>query len=192
MPYGLTGAPAHTTTPPYHPQANPVERVNRVLKTMIVTFLNNDHREWDRHLSDFRFACNTAHHTSLNTSPAFLNLGRVPESINSYRRSATDKIEIEPTPPKLWAEQITHIQLLRDWVTENLDDAFAKQARYYDPRRRDQAFTVNDLVLKRQHTLSSATQHAAAKLAPNFSGPYRIFRFLSPVVLELQQVDGNN
>lgn len=35
----------HTTTPPYHPQANPVERVNRGLKTMTVTFLNENHRE---------------------------------------------------------------------------------------------------------------------------------------------------
>jgi Integrase core domain. len=61
----------HTTTPPYHPQANPVERVNRVLKTMIVSFLERDHRDWDLHLPEFRFAYNTAYHSSLQTSPAF-------------------------------------------------------------------------------------------------------------------------
>ena len=29
----------HSTTPAYHPQANPVERVNRVVKTMISSFV---------------------------------------------------------------------------------------------------------------------------------------------------------
>uniref|UniRef100_A0A6V7JG33 Integrase catalytic domain-containing protein n=1 Tax=Bracon brevicornis TaxID=1563983 RepID=A0A6V7JG33_9HYME len=66
------------TTPPYHPQANPVERVNRVLKAMIRAILEEDHREWDRHLYEFRFAYNTAHHSSINMSPAFSNFGREP------------------------------------------------------------------------------------------------------------------
>ncbi|XP_029679749.1 uncharacterized protein K02A2.6-like [Formica exsecta] len=82
--HGIT----HTTIPPYHPQANPVERVNRVLKTMIVAFLEKDHREWDEHLRDFRFAYNTAHHSSTGTSPALLNLGREPTPINSIRESS--------------------------------------------------------------------------------------------------------
>ena len=38
----------HTTVPSYHPQANPVERVNKILKTMIVSFIKKDHREWDK------------------------------------------------------------------------------------------------------------------------------------------------
>ncbi|KMQ86425.1 reverse ribonuclease integrase [Lasius niger] len=33
--HGIT----HTTVPPYYPQANSVEHVNRILKTMIVAFL---------------------------------------------------------------------------------------------------------------------------------------------------------
>ncbi|KMQ91369.1 reverse ribonuclease integrase [Lasius niger] len=45
---------AHSTVPSYHPQANPLERVNRVLKTMITAFIENDHREWDLHVTEFR------------------------------------------------------------------------------------------------------------------------------------------
>ena len=53
----------HWTTPPYHAQANPVERVNRVLKTMMSSFVESDHRNWDKHLPDFRSAYNTAVHS---------------------------------------------------------------------------------------------------------------------------------
>jgi len=34
----------HTTVPSYHPQT-PVERVNRILKTIIIFFLDRDYRE---------------------------------------------------------------------------------------------------------------------------------------------------
>ena len=40
-----------TTIPPYHAQANPVERVNRTLKSMIATFLKSGHKDWDLQIS---------------------------------------------------------------------------------------------------------------------------------------------
>ena len=36
-----------STIPPYHAQANPVERVNRNLRPIINSFLAEDHRDWD-------------------------------------------------------------------------------------------------------------------------------------------------
>lgn len=58
------------TTPPYLPQTNQVERVNRVLKTMLRAFLEGDHRDWDVHLHEFRFAYNMSHHGSINMTKA--------------------------------------------------------------------------------------------------------------------------
>nr|XP_046466409.1 uncharacterized protein LOC124211411 [Neodiprion pinetum] len=55
----------HAKVPPYHAQANPVERVNRVLKTMIVSYIEAEHRDWDVHLHEFGFTYNTAVHSSL-------------------------------------------------------------------------------------------------------------------------------
>uniref|UniRef100_A0ABD2XHQ2 RNA-directed DNA polymerase n=1 Tax=Trichogramma kaykai TaxID=54128 RepID=A0ABD2XHQ2_9HYME len=46
----------HLFTPPYHAQANVVERSNRTLKTMIASFVNDKHDEWDRYLPQFRYA----------------------------------------------------------------------------------------------------------------------------------------
>ena len=69
--YGIV----QSTIPPYHAQANPVERVNRNLRAMINSFLKEDHRDWDLHLVKLGFALNTAVHSSLGVSPSFMNFG---------------------------------------------------------------------------------------------------------------------
>lgn len=68
----------HSMNLVYHSQANLTERVNRVLKTMIVSFLQDYHKEWDMHLHELRFAFSTAVHGSLKVSLAFLNFRRNP------------------------------------------------------------------------------------------------------------------
>ena len=44
--------------------------------------------------------------------------------------------------------------MIRDWAVENLGEAFQKQAKYYNLRRREVRFRSGDLVLIRTHTLS--------------------------------------
>lgn len=129
----------HTTVPPYHPQANPVERVNRILKTMIISFIDKDHRAWDEHLAEFRFAYNTACHSSLGTSPAFLNLGRELEPVHSVNRRSQPATGIDIGDPEKWAERMKQLQTLREWVTENLDRAYERQASHYNLRRRNRS-----------------------------------------------------
>lgn len=173
--YGIT----HITVLPYHPQANSVERVNRVLKTMIIAFLDRDHREWDVHLNDFRFAYNTAHHSSIGASPAFLNLGGELEPTHSLHRRCRDVTEVEPREAAEWSNRMRDLQSLREWVIENLENA--PKVTYYNLQRRDRSFRVGELVLRRQHTLSSAAQNIATKLSPKFQGPFKIRKVLSPV-----------
>ena len=72
--YGIV----QSTIPPYHAQANPVERVNRNLPAMINSFLKEDHRDWDLHFVELGFALNTAVHSSLGVFPSFMNFGRNP------------------------------------------------------------------------------------------------------------------
>ena len=45
----------HTTIPPYHAQANPVKRVNRTLKTMIMSYLEENHRDWDSDVPELTY-----------------------------------------------------------------------------------------------------------------------------------------
>ena len=180
-----------STIPPYHPQANPVERVNRVLKTMIVSFIDKDHRTWDIHISEFRYAYNTAYHSSLKTSPSFLNYGRDPKSINSLRRTEESKLAIEPQSSELWKERMKKIQVMRDWIIRNFDKAYQKQSKQYNLRRRQFHFSLGDLVLNRNRIQSSKVKNIAAKLNPKFVGPFKIIKILSPTVYEIGDLIGN-
>ena len=57
-------------TSAYHPQTNgQVEQFNRTLKTIISSYVNSNHNEWDRHLHLALFAYHTSIHSSTHTSP---------------------------------------------------------------------------------------------------------------------------
>ena len=76
----------YTHTPTYHPQANPVERANRTLKTMVVSYLKERHTTWDEKLPELLFAMNTAVHSSTGVSPAMMLYGRQPEPPGTQHR----------------------------------------------------------------------------------------------------------
>ena len=173
----------HTTNPVYHAQENPTERVNRVLKTMIVVFLRDNNRDWDLH--EFRFAYNTAVHGSLRVTPAFLNFGREPLPYRSLRNVVDVKHQWCVPEPSEWLERMERLSYLRDLITRNLDRAYETQAKYYNKHRRERHFKVSDLVLKRERVLSNKENDIAAKLSDKPSGPYKVVRRLSPVVFRL-------
>ena len=175
----------HTTTTPYHSQANPVERINRILKMMIISSIEKNHNTWDQHLSEFQFAYNSTYHTSLKSSPAFLNFGRDPVPTNSLRKRIDKEPRVESRNPESWQQKMDKIQSMRDWVIKNLDDVFAKQSGYYNLRHRKIRFHKGDLVLSRCRVLSSKVKNISTKLNPKFIGPYRISNELSPTVYEL-------
>ncbi|KAI3369547.1 hypothetical protein L3Q82_007756 [Scortum barcoo] len=63
-------------TSPYHPQTNLTERVNRNVKAMIASYVEEKHKNWDKYIPEFRFALNSAVHESTGVTPAELNLSR--------------------------------------------------------------------------------------------------------------------
>lgn len=124
-----------------------MERVNRILKTMIVAYIEKDQRTWDENLTEFRFAYNTAHHTSLDATPAFQNLGREPKPLNSLRKREEDLTEVELTNHGSWDNRMKRLSVVRDWVIDNLDKAFVQQSKRYNLRRRELRYHLGDLVL---------------------------------------------
>ena len=53
----------HSVTPPYYPQANPVERANRTLKTRLIAYVEDIHASWDENLPELMFSLNNAAHS---------------------------------------------------------------------------------------------------------------------------------
>lgn len=181
----------HSRTPPYHAQANPVERVNRVLKTMIISYVDLDHRLWDEHVHEFRHAYNTAVHSSSHVSPAMLNYGWQPRPPNYYRKLIEGDTEIPCPDTDAWVTRLTRLTQLHDLVADNLGRSFERQARYYNRHHRDTRFAVGDVVRVRQHVLSRGADRFSSKLARKYSlETYRVSKVVSPVVYELIDENG--
>ena len=177
--YGVT----RVTTPPYHPQANPLERSNRTLKMMIATFVNSDHQSWDQHLHKLRHAMTTASQSSTRVSLAFLNYGRHPTPVKSLRREEERKGTRVPMAIEIWVDRVKRLDTLRDLVDQ-------RQASYYNKDRKDIRFQVGDMVMRKTHVLSSSAQKVSAKLAPDSEGPYEIIEVKPPNVYILDTGNG--
>jgi len=84
---------------------------------MMILFIEQDYREWDKYLSEFRFAYNTAFHFSLETFPAFLNLGSELEPTQSLSRSCSQMTtEVETGNIASWSERMNKLRFLREWI----------------------------------------------------------------------------
>ena len=161
------------TTAPFSPQSNPVERPNRVVKTMIAQFVKGRHTTWDNHLGEFQFALNTAVHESTGYTPAMLCLGRelrAPGAIHgpSVEVSAQDE---EPTLQAVHHRRLDEFRQLYEKTHRNLRVAYERQAKAYNLRRREVIYELGDKVLKKTHTLSSAADAVVSKLSPKYGGP---------------------
>ena len=178
------------TVPAYHPQPNPTERSNKTLKTLIRTFLKQDHKKWDEHVDELAFAINNAVHESTKFSPFFLNFGRNPKAPNLEFHSTTSPKKLSRSDPEFWAERMRRIEAYHDLVLRYLSSASQIQANSYNKGRREISFKVGDLVLRREHPLSNAAKNYSAKLVPPYSGPYKIKARISRNVFDLELPNG--
>lgn len=172
----------------YHPQADPTERYNRTLKTMISMFVSENHRTWDVNLARLACATRTAKHDSTRLSPYFVNFGRrMILCGEDFNKGPIVKGESEESVPKDEAM----LKMFKD-VRRRLQEASKKAERVYNLRRRHVEFLPNQAVWKRNFVLSDASKYYNAKLAPKYVGPYYIKRKISPWMYELYDEKGKS
>lgn len=170
----------HRLTTAYHPQTNATERVNRTLKTAIRAYVGNKHTSWDRYLPQICFALRTAPHESTGQSPSMLLYGRelnTPLDLITQPDSAGGDEPGVPYPESLESS----IREAHDHARSILDENHDKRKKYYDRRRRPVSYSVDELVRVKTHPRSDALANFTAKLAPLYTGPYRIAQKLSEV-----------
>jgi len=149
---------------------------------MITQFVEKDHRAWDEHIPAFQFAFNTALHDATGYTLAFLNYGRELPGPGD-----TDQLTAERDAPDDLRKKLTEAYEL---VRVQLAQAFHRQKRHYDLRRRPWKPSIGEWVWKRDHPLSKKSEAYNAKLAPKFSGPYEIRRIVSSVIMDLRSKRG--
>lgn len=176
----------------YHPQNNPTERVNRVIKTMLSSYIQDTQRKWDAYLPSITCAIRTLVHEATGFTPYFINFGR--EQILSGRDYPVKAMDedgeitidrdksIDPKPAR-WEKVFTEVR-------RRLDQAQQHSRTHYNLRRRPVEYNVGQSVWRRNFKLSCAADHFAHKLAAKYIGPFTIKKKISHITYELQDDQG--
>lgn len=162
----------HRLTTTYHPQTNATERVNHTLKTAIRTYVGGKHTSWYRYIPQICFALCTAPHESTG-----LSLLETP--LDLVTQPNVDGVD---DPDVTYPENLrASLQDAHDHARVALEEGHKRRKQYYDLKRHSVSYVVDDLVSVKTHPKSNAIANFTAKLAPVYSGPYRVSNVLSDV-----------
>jgi hypothetical protein len=167
----------------YHPQTNPTERTNRTVKTMISSYIRDNHRQWDTVLADVACAIRTQKHEVTSHTPHFIVFG------NEYKCSGREyNNDPEVTPD--YARRSVGFAKLYEEVSRRILEAREKSSKQYNLRRRSVDYVVGQKVWRRSYSLSNALAYYSAKLAPKFIGPYKVRKKTSSWTYVLEDDSG--
>lgn len=173
----------------YHPQANPAERVNGVLKTMLASYVSDNHANWEKLLQKVGCAIRTSTHEAIGLTPFMVNFGRehVVSGQHYAKPTFLDKPDDDNSPivPKI-------LENVFNDITKRLQTVHQRTKARYDLRRRPVSYDVGSQVYRRNYALSNAAQKITAKLLPKYIGPFTIKRKVSPVTYELADNEGRS
>lgn len=159
----------------YYPRANPTERVNRVIKTMLASYVKDNHRSWDKYLASVGCAMRTSKHETTGYSPFFVNFGReyILDGEEYQRRIHEGPVSENNQTDENAARQRGYQKMYED-IRQKIQLAWERNRRTYNLRRRSVQYYVGQSVWRKNKVLSDATKYFTAKLAPLFIGPYRV------------------
>lgn len=176
----------------YHPQANPTERYNRTLKTMLGMYVADNHRKWDISLAQVTCATRTAVHESTKHTPYYVNFGRNMILDGKVFQKKDMVVELGGTYEYSPEKRQSQMKELFEEVRRRLDVASQKSQKIYDLRRRAEEMVPGQVVWKKDFSLSDASKFYSKKLAPKFVGPFLVKKQVNRWMYELVDMSGNS
>lgn len=156
---------------------------------MLTSYVSDNHRHWDRYLAKIGWAIRSAKHDVTGETPNFINFGREVFISGTMKPKVGDEIQFHRENDS--EKPLVVRQLYRD-IQRRLKTAYERSRNVYNLRRRDEKFSLNQKVWKRNYVISDATKHFTSKLAPKFTGPFIISRIVSPYTYELDDEHGRH
>ena len=176
----------------YHPQSQgAVERCNRSLKEMLMHYVQEDPRQWDRFIPFVMQAYNTSPSATTLFTPYFLFFGR-------EAKLPVDVLIDKPDPQyrgadDYKAEVAEKMYLAHKLASKNAEEARELQKRQYDKKAKIRHFAVGDQVYLTNEAVRSRRlkEGFSRKFAYPWKGPYRIVQQMSEVNFKIKEIGGS-
>jgi hypothetical protein len=170
----------HSTTASYHPQCNSQAKVcNKTIAKYLAAFVDESTLDWELYVPALAFAYNTSYHRSVKATPFSLTFG------------------LEARLPSFFAPDLQHLhgadgdpldrlQAARRLAVHHNLEATEVQKSYFDKSATHHEYQVGQFVLMEDFNFLNKNR----KLAPHFSGPFRILRVKGSHNLKLLLTNG--
>jgi len=175
----------------YHPQANPTERVNKVYRRLLGSYVKDNHRLWDKYVEQVTAAINSSIHVT-GYSPHRLIFGdeiRLNGNLRDF-----DFLSEEVSLAELREAHLKNFQCIKEVyaeVTARIRLAFQRNAVYYNKNKDARDLEVGQVVWRRSFFQSDKAEHFSKKLAPRWIGPLKVVEKKGSSGYILQAEDGS-
>jgi len=170
----------HSTTASYHPQCNSQAEVcNKTIAKYLAAFVDESTLDWEMYVPALAFAYNTSYHRSVKATPFCLTFGleaRLPSFF------APDFHRLHSSDSNL----IDRLHAARQLAVQHNLEATEVQKKYFDKTATHHTYHEGQFVLMEDFNFLNKNR----KLAPRFSGPFRILRVKGAHNLELLLTNG--
>ena len=170
----------HSTTASYHPQCNSQAEVcNKTIAKYLAAFVDESTLDWELYVPALAFAYNTSYHRSVKSTPFSLTFG-MEARLPSFFAPDIQRLHGDDN------DLFDRLQAARRLAVQHNLEATDTQKTYFDRSATHHEYQVGQFVLMEDFNFLNKNR----KLAPRFSGPFRILRVKGSHNLELLLTNG--